>query len=61
MSVQDSGADLVQCCLDCLDLADDVNTILVFFEHPLDAPDVTFDGFQPLDIFMMVVLHDYLL
>src|SRR3990170_1282384 len=46
---EDSQADLLQSCLDGLELSDDVDAIGLVFDHSLDAPDVPLDAFQPLD------------
>jgi hypothetical protein len=47
MLFQDHGTDFVKGSLYGLDLADDVNTISLFFDHTLDPAQVTLDIFKP--------------
>ena len=46
MIFQDLGADLVECRVDGLDLADDVNAICVVFHHADHTAQVTLNRFQ---------------
>jgi hypothetical protein len=45
VAIKDLSADFVERALDGLDLPDDVDTIFVFFQHPLNAADMSFNGF----------------
>ena len=51
------ATDMIERLLDCIDLHQDVNTIRVFVDHPLDATHMPFDGTQALDDGCLVVSH----
>jgi hypothetical protein len=59
MFIQDSSAYFVQRRLNCLDLPNDINTVLIFFQHMLDASYVTLNGFKALNILLVVMFHNF--
>jgi hypothetical protein len=47
---QDADTDLVQGCLNSIDLPDDINTICLFLHHSFHAPDVALNSLQSSQI-----------
>jgi hypothetical protein len=45
VTIEDLSTDFIKRALNGLDLPDDVNAVLIFFQHPLNAADVSFNGF----------------
>jgi NADPH-dependent curcumin reductase CurA len=46
---EDIGTDLVQSCLDCLNLPDDIYAVGVFFQHALNSAQMPFRDAQALE------------
>src|SRR5215467_11678020 len=55
MLLEQADRDRPQCARRRGHLGEDVNAVLIFFDHPLQAANLAFDPAQPLQIIVLVL------